>query len=69
MNFDEALKWKKRLVPKSGYNVVAVDDFGAFEEQGPYFVSHHEREEDAQKACAAWAKITGEKCYVYGKDT
>lgn len=65
MSLDERLAAKKRLTPKSGFNVVAVD---TFEPAGDelYLVSHHATRAKAEAKRAAYAKEHPmEPVYVY----
>lgn len=65
MKLKQALEWKEKLIPAEGFNVVAVDDMGAWDEQGPYLVSHFSVRGEAESARQKHAATTGEACYVY----
>lgn len=60
---------KKRWIPKTGYNVVGVDDFELPGEK-LYLISHHGTEAEANRALAVFQKQNPEEAaYVYGPNT
>ena len=65
----EILAEKRRMTPKSGFNVVGVD---AYELPGRklYLIAHHATKGEAYKALAVFQKKNpGEDAHVYGPDT
>jgi hypothetical protein len=55
---------KKRFIPKSGFNVVGVDDFEPIGE-ALYLVGHYSDRAKAEARAAAHSKESGDACYVY----
>ena len=56
----------KRHTPKTGFNVVAVDDFEPAGEQ-IYLVAHRDTREEAEQALKDFqAKNKTDKAYIYG---
>lgn len=62
----EMQKDRERFTPKTGYNVVGVDDFERPGEQ-LYLISHHKDMAAAQAALEAFkARSKGDAAYIYG---
>ena len=60
---------KRRMIPKSGYNVVGVDTYELPGEE-LYIISEHTTEAEAQEALKVFQRNhPGEQAYVYGPDT
>jgi hypothetical protein len=60
---------KRKLVPKSGYNLVGVDDFEMPGER-LYLIGHYTTEEAANDALAAFQKRNpNEQAYIYTPET
>lgn len=65
----EAQKQKKEFIPRTGYNVVAVDDFELPGSQ-LYLIAHYADEAKAKATASRFQKVNpDEKVYVYGPDT
>ena len=62
-------KDRERFTPKTGFNLVGVDDFERPGEQ-LYLIDHFPDRDAAEKALAARKKVRPrEKVYIYGPDT
>lgn len=64
----KALKEKKALTPKKGFNLVGVDTFGAPDEQGLFLVDHYDDKAEAEaelEKCEA-RNPHHVKFYIYG---
>ena len=64
---NKALERKAEFAPESGYNLVGLDDFGPFDEQGLYLIAHFPDESEAvtEKTKREVANPGG-AYYVYG---
>ena len=59
---------KEEALPKSGFNVVAVDDYDL--DSPPTVVAHSDSREEAERICIARQKQNpGMNYYVYGADS
>ena len=67
---DERIAHKNKLIPQTGYNVVAIDPFGVEVQDELYLVGHHDSIEAANKQRAEMeAKHPGIRYFVYAPDT
>ena len=64
---DAAADQMKQFTPKSGFNVVAVDQM-ALPGEALYLVDHFDSKDDAEEAAVAYQKKSGDKTYVYGAE-
>ena len=71
MSFDKMLADKARFIPKSGFNLVGLDDF---EEPGAQLIllAHYSTREKAEAGAAATAKDFSHgdpmRTFIYGPD-
>lgn len=65
---EEMRKDKGSVTPKTGYNVVGVDDFEPPGDQ-LYIIGHYESREEAEAALARWKESHEDPAYVYGPET
>jgi hypothetical protein len=54
----------KKFTPKSGFNVVAVDD-QELPGEALYLVAHYDDQKEAAQAARAYQAKSGDKTYVY----
>jgi len=67
MDISKAEKLRKSLIPKTGFNVVAIDDH-ELPWEALYLVGHFENKNDAKKAQVEKLK-KGIKSYIYTPET
>lgn len=66
---DKVLAEKKAMTPKTGYNLVGVDDFGKPDEQGLFLVGNFKTKEDAEaEKTVREHDNPDQKYFIYGAE-
>ena len=64
-DMERRLAAKARLIPKDGFNVVAVDNFESDPDLELFLVGHYATRKEAEKVAAERRKGGEEKVFVY----